>query len=326
MGFEEKSPEQVRNNIKIEGNTLHSLVNGLSYKHGLLEILSLKNLREKTAPLLKGEGQLMVSEVIGNVQTYHQLVENKGALFQAASQFNLLEMVHSKVSPEDGISRYEFDRTQGPACAIACGAGTIYRNYFVKLGQQIGQTANLQVDCLDEIGKYFGNEQGTLWNMENGYALARESGLHYISKKINHLNKQEYEDLKGLLKIGIQWDTEVTINAAQQLVSQIYCSALPIGYSQLSETLWKEFAILILEATYEATFHTALLNTQKTGNNKVFLTLVGGGAFGNKDEWIRDAILKNLNLFSKENLDIQFVSYAGPNAIVKSILSKLSQL
>lgn len=28
---------------------------------------------------------------------------------------------------------YEFDRTQGPACAIACGAGTIFRNWLVPL-------------------------------------------------------------------------------------------------------------------------------------------------------------------------------------------------
>jgi len=30
-----------------------------------------------------------------------------------------------------GVTRYQHDHTQGPACAIACGAATIYRNYFV---------------------------------------------------------------------------------------------------------------------------------------------------------------------------------------------------
>jgi len=51
---------------------------------------------------------------------------NAGAIFQVASQFNLLEMVSDNVTPEQGVTRYERDATQGPACAIAAGAGTIY--------------------------------------------------------------------------------------------------------------------------------------------------------------------------------------------------------
>ncbi len=53
-------------------------------------------------------------------------------MFQVASQFNLLEMISPNVTPDDGIGIYENDPTQGPACAIACGAGTIYRNYLVR--------------------------------------------------------------------------------------------------------------------------------------------------------------------------------------------------
>ena len=54
-----------------------------------------------------------------------------GALFQVASQFNALEMIGPDVTPEHGVSRYQRDPTQGPACAIAAGAATIYRNFFV---------------------------------------------------------------------------------------------------------------------------------------------------------------------------------------------------
>jgi len=50
-------------------------------------------------------------------------------LFEVASQINLLEMINQSSKPEDGIGIYEYDNTQGPKCAIACGAGTIYRNY-----------------------------------------------------------------------------------------------------------------------------------------------------------------------------------------------------
>jgi hypothetical protein len=71
-----------------------------------------------------------VSVVTGDVRQMHRSPENAGALFQVASQFNLLEMTSYNVTPEQGVTRYKDDHTQGPACAIAAGAATIYRNYF----------------------------------------------------------------------------------------------------------------------------------------------------------------------------------------------------
>jgi hypothetical protein len=41
-----------------------------------------------------------VSVVTGDVRRMHQSRENAGALFQVASQFNLLEMVSQTVTPE----------------------------------------------------------------------------------------------------------------------------------------------------------------------------------------------------------------------------------
>jgi hypothetical protein len=62
--------------------------------------------------------------VTGDVRQMHQSPENAGALFQVASQFNLLEMTSHDVTPERGVIRYQHDRTQRPACAIAAGAAT----------------------------------------------------------------------------------------------------------------------------------------------------------------------------------------------------------
>jgi hypothetical protein len=52
------------------------------------------------------------------------------SIFQVASQFNALEMVNSKVTPQQGITNYIHDGTQGPECAMMCPFGTLYRNYF----------------------------------------------------------------------------------------------------------------------------------------------------------------------------------------------------
>jgi len=36
------------------------------------------------------------------------------------------------------------------------------------------------------------------------------------------------EDLRGKLKIGLQWDPQVTLAGCEHLVTQAYCSALPV--------------------------------------------------------------------------------------------------
>lgn len=102
-------------------------------------MVSLQTLRESAISGGNLPGLVKISVVTGDVRRMHLFPENAGALFQVASQFNLLEMVSPDVTPEHGVTRYQNDRTQGPACAIAAGAATIYRNYFVPIGGSQGQ-------------------------------------------------------------------------------------------------------------------------------------------------------------------------------------------
>lgn len=322
-GFDERSPDFVRENIIIEENKLHSKVNGKSYQFGSLEIATLESLKLKVPDLHSLKGKLKVQQIIANVQELHCQPDNINALFQAASQFNLLEMVGPNITPERGVGIYENDHTQGPACAIACGAGTIYRNYFASVNGHIGQSRNNQIDCLDLIGKELKKEELSLWNMSNGYALPSKEGLLNINKQLDSLNAAEFEDLRNKLKIGIQWDTEATISNQNHVVSQAYCAALPISYSTIDSFYWDKFARLILEGTYEATLYTGLINYERTGSKKVFLTLVGGGAFGNEFEWISEAIRKALLKFRNTPLEIYFVSYRNRNPGIDQMLMEI---
>ena len=325
MGFKEENPDQVRRNLEIDGEKLISKVNGSEYICGQLELVSLDELRKMSLPVTNSKSKIQISEVIGNIQVFHKEPSNAGAMFQAASQFNLLEMIGPNVTPERGVGIYENDHTQGPACAIACGAGTIYRNYFAKVNGQIGQTAYNQIDCLKDIGIVLKNDSLKLWEMINGYALVMDyPSLKTITSQIKKTTEQQYEDLKGKLNIGIQWNTEVTISTYKRLVSQAYCSALPVLYSSIRAEYWREFASMVLEATYEATFYSALINFGKTGNNKVYLTLVGGGAFGNKEEWIIDAMRKAITKFSDSPLDVRIVSYGQSNPAVVDLIKSIS--
>ncbi|WP_220459111.1 hypothetical protein [Gelidibacter maritimus] len=323
VGFKESNPEQVRKNIEIVGNQLISKVNNHAFVFGSLETPSLEELRNESDLINKYNSEIKISEIVGNIQNIHQEASNKNALIQVASQFNLLEMVSPDSTPEEGVGIYEYDGTQGPACAIACGAGTIFRNYFVNVDGQIGQTSTKQIDCLHDIGIELENEKHKHWEMKNGYALATRKGLTSITQQIKSKSGNDFESLKGKLRIGVQWDSEVTLNKNKNPITQVYCSALPVSYSEIEIELWSEFAKMILEATYEATFHIALKNYNRTGNNKVFLTLIGGGAFGNRYEWIFDAIRKSIDKFSKTPLDVKIVSYSASNPAINAFIDSL---
>ncbi len=322
-GFKEKSPQYVRDNLKIEGDHFVSKVNNNRFAFGKLEVSTLKQLKNTCSTQEVYKDEILVSEIVADVQVLHEQTENENALFQAASQFNLLEMINPHIMPENGIDRYEHDYTQGPACAIACGAGTIYRNYFVKLGEQLGQTRHKQIDCLDLIGAILENDKFKYWSMQNGYAIFYQEGLLALNKRIANFTNQERESLKDQLKTGIQWNTEVTKSTTKHKVSQIYCSALPVAYCQIDSIYWEYFARIILEATYESTLYAAMINLKNNNSNRVFLTLVGGGAFGNEEHWIVESMLKALRKFKNTPLDVKVVSYGQSNEYLKQALNEL---
>ena len=319
-GFQEISPQNVRKNIVLDGTQMTSLVNGRKFTHGSLEITDLQDLRQRFGDLSEFNGGLKVSELLADVRDLHIQKENVGALFQVASQFNLLEMVSPDITPEMGIERYQWDKTQGPICAMACGAGTIYRNYFVKMGRQSGQNSSNQIDCLDEMGIALENDYQQYWKMKNGYALMDFQGLSKLNSKLNQLNASQREQLKGKLKVGIQWQTEVTAADRDQLVSQIYCSALPVAYCSVEKSKWEAFARLVLEASYEASMYAALKNRCTYGSPIIYLTLLGGGAFGNESAWIVDSMGIALEKFRNVPLDVRIVSYGSPNKVLHPLL------
>lgn len=309
MGFAEESPAQVRANIRCEGEALVSLVNGRRVRCGRLATPSLGELRAAVGAVRVDE-PARASEVVGDVGQLHRDPRNAGALFQAASQFNLLEMTGPSVTPERGVGIYEHDHTQGPTCAIACGGGTIYRNYFAPVGDQLGQTAGRQIDCLADLGAALGGPG--LWEMRNGYALASEAGLAKVNARLAAVDDDERDALRALLRVGVQHD--VAVLGPDHLVTQVYGSALPVAYGRPPAHLWEPLARLVLEASYEAT----VLVARQSGIRALYLTLLGGGVFGNDDAWIGDAVVRALALAG--GLDVRLVSYGGPKPIVSRIL------
>ena len=313
-GFRELGYAQTQAKFEVIGNRLHARGNGRSWQIGALETPSLAELRVRSATAREGtQGALRVRNIAADAYQLHTWPEVNGALVQVASQFNLLEMPGYDVTPEDGVSDYEHDRTQGPACARAAGAATIYRNYFAPVGGQIGQTRARQIDTLADLRAAL--PRGDEIEMRNGYALATPDILRAIDTRLAALSEAERDSLRTLLRIGLHHDVEVTaVGALQgQRVSQAYCSALPVNYNHGTDpVMWASFASLVLEAAYEATLHAAVVNAGRLGgSHRVYLTLVGGGVFGNRREWILGAIRRALDLVRGQALEVWLVSYGS---------------
>lgn len=324
-GFRETDHAGTRARLGVEADELVVQPTGRRYGIGELELVSLRELRERVNRTPAPPGRPTVRIVRGDVRRMHAQPAYRGALFQVASQFNLLEMVAPHVTPEHGVTGYEDDATQGPACAIAAGAATLYRNYLVPVGGQPGQTRDRQLDALADLGAALAQALGVpvadLWTMRNGYALCSERGLAAIAAHLCALDDAGRDELRSRLRIGVHWQVDVTDGTAppRPKVSQAFCSALPVAYTGIPRQRWAPFARLVLEAAYEATLLAAALHPARGGTKVVALTRLGGGAFGNDADWIDDAIVRALAVAEGIDLEVHVVSFGPPLPAMRAL-------
>ena len=101
---------------------LRSLANNREFVIGEFSTPSLGELRRASdaaaPPKKKPKAGLRLTWVEGDVSAFQADPANRLATFQVASQFNCLEFISEQNTPEQGITRYVFDKTQGPACTV----------------------------------------------------------------------------------------------------------------------------------------------------------------------------------------------------------------
>lgn len=301
---------------------------------------------------------IKMENITGDSLSLHDEAKNVGGVIQAASQFNMLEFPSPNCAPENGITQYMYDRTQGPACAIACAPGTAYRNYLVPFDEKHfrfdpsascrrpstddsscrGQERRRQLDGLDGLARdlvgfadddELGDKRYKLsdyFKVFNGYIESSEEKLAAVKGFLK--DKERAARLISKLRIGVQEDTQVSGERAGRdnkkhtnpdtgavswryeknpdlhpaRVTQVYCSALSVGYSQVRANHWEPFARAVLIGSYEATLYVAQINTIKLLRQgklsslnatlpPTLLTKVGGGVFANHASWIKSAML-----------------------------------
>jgi hypothetical protein len=78
--------------------------------------------KNREAPLIT------LRNVVSESATLHHTEASRGSVFQAIGQFNHLQFATPHHMPENGITGYAMDHTQGPSCAMTHPAppGTRY--------------------------------------------------------------------------------------------------------------------------------------------------------------------------------------------------------
>lgn len=183
------------------------------------------------------------SHTVGESGDLHQRFP--GAFFQVASQFNMLEFISSQVTPEAGVTHYVRDRTQGPACALACMVGTAYRNYLLhpcfitpdtvlpsaEVGElERGQQKANQANLLRDLTRYLMQERGVgnhfevpqrsfsyFYSVHNGY-FSPETHMNQFASRLKSISLSQgfttekmEDELLSRLRIGVTEDVTVTL-------------------------------------------------------------------------------------------------------------------
>jgi hypothetical protein len=99
-GFREDRYELTRSQLAIDGDELVSTGNGKRYGVGSLSLPTLTELRSRVE--VPRQQRSTVRCVSGEARAMHADPELEGALFQVASQFNLLEMTDRASPPNTG--------------------------------------------------------------------------------------------------------------------------------------------------------------------------------------------------------------------------------
>ncbi|MEM1417826.1 MAG: hypothetical protein AAGH15_23205 [Myxococcota bacterium] len=309
FGFAEGSWEETRAHFALEGETLRSRANERRFGVGRFATPTLAELRQATAGARPGTLRVR-HEVVGDALALHGDPAQAGALFQVASQHNCLEFPGPETVPEDGITEYEDDPTQGPACALAAAPATVFRNYFVPLGDHEGQRRDRQVDTLGALRAHLGED---LVDMVNGYAESDPARLAALRER---MAGEDADALRARVGIGLQRGVEVVYGQryvpleATHRVSQAFCSAIACAYSAARVAEWEPLARIVLEASYEATLLAAVLDAAEgQGSGRVWLTFLGGGAFGNPKAWIAEAMVRALRVARERELDVRIAHH-----------------
>jgi hypothetical protein len=252
---------------------------------------------------MRGE-EIFLTDVL-KAQSYDEF---DGATFLAASNFNCLEFLSEGQSASMGVTGYYCDVTQGPYCALGCGAAAVYRNYFIPGPNGARGQIEVDVKLLAEtpLGKF----------VLNGYPVLRRSD-------VPEFDSFDWTDLSKFY-VGVHENCEVTMRRdgrdfqeapPGRIVHHVYAAALDFAEHVPADdkmmNIGKQLLIAEYRATVLAAWELALKYPGRKGSNKLLLTFLGGGVFGNPCSMICEAITAAKDVIVESGLEVYMMCFSS---------------
>jgi hypothetical protein len=246
---------------------------------------------------------------------------HEGHMFQAASQFDALECIQAKRDRADNtfLTDYVHDGTQGPYVSLVCPAAAISRRDLAHI--QDDEDAPSQaikgknINYLSALGKH-------RFEVVDGYIV------NNTREKTLPENKTERRDLSDQVTImyneGASVYMDITDSHAYKMVKrpfkvhQVFVAAMNIaqGGSGMDNSRNDDKANrddklrFLLTCAYEATY----LAAHKCKAPALWLTLVGGGVFGNPIPLVLE-VINEVHQGLGGGLDVYLVDWGGACAL-----------
>jgi hypothetical protein len=315
------------NNLKPETITLRKLRSSvqdkLTYHNGKFSILYLDVMKHPDKRDLIDIGALQAkhSDAVFQTASRPSGLEGRQTIYQANKKKT--ESEHAFDYEHNGLTDIiGSSAVQGEEAAISCAIKAIYQIYMID--KNINLFTNLGIDT---------NPRGRITQIDS--ALLTTSNVDELSDNICVRLWRKVPVTTGSSNVLYQSETIAeaaqanksfnssvrkknredanTINTEPCFISQVNVSAVDLSRDKKTECikgfekqyeLAEKTAHAALKAAYEATIYSAI----KEKKTKVFLTLVGCGAFQNKLEWVADVLNKLTDTITKSGLDITLVA------------------
>jgi len=286
------------------------------YNAGKLHYVSIGQLKDEVILNKKGDIQpirLFSGNKHADITKILNKPENRGHMFQAASQFDGLECGVDNMPSKDHtfFHGYAHDSTQGPFVSLIAPAAAISRrDYVYPYNLNPSQIIQGQsVNYLDELKDLF--------FVENGYIKRND--------KSKVLNEVDFENKMNKVKVIFNENATVYYDLSEKYmkrilkkveepfpVHQVFTAAMNIdqGKSGYNNRTQDDFPNLLVKLNFllEAAYTSAYLAAHKCQAPVLWLTLVGGGVFGNFVDLIFQNIHKVHQQYGK-GIQVHLVDY-----------------
>ena len=290
---------------------------------GKFELVNIDALRRRVEALTGSEGwdhgergsgssslqsppRLTIQSGVDIGQLQSTLRTDDHAMVQVASNFNCLENPSIATAANCGylVDNACRDRTQGPAAVFGPLSAYLYRAHFVEVrggddneSQHIGQTQAKGINLLQDVAQYFGtpvNGKLLLQGDETPVGLDDATPMDTVVDQVCIGLHTNVPVLFGRDSAGLVVPMLTNDDTSYPTVDQVFSASVDVhACGRMSRACLRHsqedqdqavdhMARTLLRAAYEGLYLAALVQQRR----QLYLTLVGGGSFGNRIELI----------------------------------------